>query len=173
MAPTHVPGEQHPLQGQNMYTNSPYQNIYSVDQYDAPSWNNQLQHAALVPDSPQSQAWHHNTYPTQPYTQISSPYVNQGQTNRTASPYQYTQFGSHAAPAAYGRAANVDPSLGVNPNVMRQQQPSPYQLAAQTTPPQGRANTVTPQSLQHGLQAQAQDLRATPSYQVSEYCLLT
>ncbi|KAJ4360626.1 uncharacterized protein N0V89_001192 [Didymosphaeria variabile] len=163
MAPAHVPGEQLPLQGQNMYTNSPYQSIYSVDQYDAPSWNSQLQHAALVPDTPQSQTWHHNTYPTQPYSQISSPYVNQGQSSRTASPYQYGQFGNHAAPTNYGHAANVDPSLS---NVMRQQQQSPYQLSAQNTPPQGRPSTVTPQSLQHGLQAQPQDPRVTTSYQV-------
>ncbi|KAF2449633.1 hypothetical protein P171DRAFT_440114 [Karstenula rhodostoma CBS 690.94] len=164
MAPSHVPGEQLPPQGQNLYTNSPYQNIYSVDQYDAQSWNSQLQHAALVPDNPQTQTWHHNTYPAQPYSQISSPYVNQGLTSRTASPYQYGQFGNHAAAANYAHAANVDPSLSVNPGAMRQQQPSPYQLSAQTTPPQARPNTVTPQSLQHGLQAQ--DPRATTSYQV-------
>lgn len=170
MAPTHVPGDQLPPPAQNLYTNSPYQNIYSVDQYDAQSWNSQLQHAALVPDNSQAQTWHHNTYPAQPYSQISSPYANQGLANRTASPYQYGQFGNHAASASYGHAANVDPSLSVNPNIVRQQQQSPYQLAAQTTPPQGRPNTVTPQSLQHGLQAQ--DPRATASYQVSNPCLL-
>ncbi|OAG12073.1 uncharacterized protein CC84DRAFT_1080335 [Paraphaeosphaeria sporulosa] len=158
MAPTHVPGEQLPPQGQNLYTNSPYPNIYSVDQYDAQSWNGQLQHAALVPDNSQAQTqtWHHNTYPAQPYSQINSPYGNQGLTNRTASPYQYGQFGSHNAPASYGHAANVDPSLSVNPNVMRQQPQSPYQPQ-----PQGRPNIVTPQSLQHG-----QDPRAATSYQV-------
>lgn len=156
-----------------MYTNSPYQNIYSVDQYDAQPWNSQLQHAALVPDNNQAQSWHHNAYPPQPYNQISSPYVNQTQTNRTASPYQYGQFGNHASPANYAHAAaNVDPSLSVNPNVMRQQQQSPYQLAAQNTPPQARPNTVTPQPLQHGLSPQAQDPRAAASYQVSKHHLL-
>ena len=172
MAPSHVPGEQLPLQGQSMYNTSPYQSIYPVDQYDAQAWNNQLQHAALVPDASATQPWHPNTYSGQQYNQITSPYVNQGQTHRTASPYQYGQFGNHVAPTNYGHAAPVDPSLGVNPNAMRQQQQSPYQLAAQSTPPQSRPNTVTPQSLQHNLPVQVQDPRATNSYQVSECRLL-
>lgn len=148
--------------------NSPYQSIYPVDQYDAQSWNGQLQHAALVPDNPATPSWHHNTYTTQQYNQISSPYVNQGQTHRTASPYQYGQFGNHPAPANYGHAASVDPSLGVTTNALRQQQHSPYQLAAQATPPQSRPSTVAPQSLQHALSAPVQDPRATSSYQVSK-----
>lgn len=167
MAPAHVPGEQLPLQGQSMY-NSPYQSIYPVDQYDAQSWNSQLQHAALVPDNPATPSWHHNTYTTQQYNQISSPYVNQGQTHRTTSPYQYGQFGNHPAPANYGHATSVDPSLGVTTNALRQQQHSPYQLAAQATPPQSRPSTVAPQSLQHALSAPVQDPRATASYQVSK-----
>lgn len=156
-----------------MYNTSPYQSIYSVDQYDAQSWNNQLQHAALVPDNPATPSWHHNSYPSQQYNQISSPYVNQGQTHRTASPYQYGQFANPTASPSYGHAASVDPSLGVNPNAMRQQQHSPYQLAAQTAPPQSRPSTVTPQSLQHGLSLPVQDPRATTSYQVSPFRLLS
>ncbi|KAJ4295168.1 hypothetical protein N0V90_007178 [Kalmusia sp. IMI 367209] len=165
MAPSHVPAEQHPLQGQTMYTNSPYQNIYAVDQYGAQPWDGQLaQHASLVPDNTPTQAWHHNAYPTQPYNQISQPYVNQTQAHRTASPYQYSQFGNHAPQNNYGHASNVDPSLGVDPNVMRQQQQSPYQIGVQNAPPQSRANTVTPQSLQQGLPVQ--DPRTTTAYQI-------
>ena len=170
MAPTHVPGEQLPPQGQNLYTNSPYgQNMYNVDQYDAQPWNTQLQQATLVPDGSQTQTWHHNNpYPAQPYTQISSPYVNQGLANRNASPYQYGQFTNHAAPTNYGHAANVDPSLSVNPNVIRQQQQQQQQQSSYQPQPQSRPSTVTPQSLQH-----AQDPRAATSYQVSDQCLFT
>ena len=173
MAPSHVPAEQLPLQGQSMYNTSPYQTIYSVDQYDAQSWNNQLQHAALVSDNPATPSWHHNSYPSQQYNQISSPYVNQGQTHRTASPYQYGQFGNPTPPPSYGHAASVDPTLSVNQNAMRQQQHSPYPLAAQTAQPQSRPNTVTPQSLQHGLSLPVQESRATTSYQVSQYYIFS
>jgi hypothetical protein len=167
-----VPNEHLSLQGQTIYTDPTYENLFPVNhQYGAQPWNPaQLNHSALVPDNPGNQVWHHNAYSQQPFNQISQPYANQSQGHRTASPYQYGQFGNHGAVGNYGHAANVDPSLGVDPNAMRQQQQSPYPMSVQNAPPQTQTNTITPQALQQNLAVQNPRPIASP-YQVSLYSI--
>ncbi|KAF2689946.1 hypothetical protein K458DRAFT_289308 [Lentithecium fluviatile CBS 122367] len=155
MAPSHVPSEHLPLQGQNIYTDPTYENLFPVHQYGPQTWSSgQLNHPGLGPDSSANQTWHHNTYPQQPFNQISQPYANQTHGHRTASPYQYGQFSNHGSVGSYGQGVNVDPALGVDPIAMRQTQQSPYQMNVQNAPSQTQTNTVTPQALQQGLAVQ-------------------
>jgi hypothetical protein len=67
----------------------------------------------------------------------------------------------------YAQGPNVDPTLGLDPNAIRQQQQSPYQMPMRTATPQGHTGTVTPQALQHNVPS-LQNARPTASpYQVS------
>ncbi|CAO2655724.1 Nn.00g045270.m01.CDS01 [Neocucurbitaria sp. VM-36] len=149
MASNHVPSDQAPMPGQNIYADPSYQNLFSsVDRYGTPSWDAQLnQHSGLAP-SPSTQTWHHGSFTQQPFSAISQPYGNQSQGLRTASPYQYGQFGQQGSVNNYGQASNVDPALGLDPNAIRQQQQSPYQMPMRNVTPQGQSGTVTPQALQ-------------------------
>ncbi|KAF1957050.1 hypothetical protein CC80DRAFT_412173 [Byssothecium circinans] len=164
MAPSHVPSEHLPLQEQNIYTNPAFSNLPftpSGDHFDA-QWNNgQLNGLANS-----SQTWHHNSYmpqqQPQAYNSISQSYQNQGQGLRTASPYQYNQFGNHASMPNYGHPTNVDPSLGLDANAVRQQQQSPYAVALQNGQSQTQSSTVTPQALQRSLAVQHPRPTASP-----------
>jgi hypothetical protein len=168
MASNHVPSDQVPLQGQNVYSDPSYQHLFSsADRYATPSWEAQLhQHSALPPNpSAGGQSWHHGSYTQQSFNALSQSYGGQTHGLRTASPYQYGQFGQQGPMASYGQGSNVDPSLGLDPNAIRQQQQSPYPMPMRTLTPQGHTGTVTPQALQHNIPLQH---RSTASpYQVS------
>ena len=174
MASNHVPSDQVPLQGQSIYTDPSYQSLFSsVDRYGAPaSWDAQLnQHTGLAPNNASSnQAWHHGSFPQQPYNAFSQSYSGQSQGFQTASPYQYGQFGQQGSIPNYAQSSsNVDPSLGLDPTALRQQQHSPYQMPMRNATPQAHSGTVTPQALQQN-SVQLQNSRPTASpYQVSSY----
>lgn len=169
MASNHVPSDQAPLQGQSMYNDPSYQNLFShVDRYGTPSWEAQLnQHSGLAPTNTpnQNQAWHHGAYPQQQsYNAFSQPYTTQSNGFQTASPYQYGQFGQQSSMSSYTQPSNVDPSLGLDPAALRQQQQSPYQMPMRNATP--HSGTVTPQALQqNGVQSQNSRPMASP-YQV-------
>ncbi|KAG9184925.1 hypothetical protein G6011_11755 [Alternaria panax] len=152
MASNHVPSDQLPLQGQNAYTDPSYQHLFPLDRYGTPSWESQLhQHTSLPPDA-STQSWHHASFAQQPYNSSSQPYSSQSHNLRTASPYQYGQFGQqNTLGGGYSQQSNVDPSLGMDPNAIRQQQQSPYQMPMRSQTPQGPTSTVTPQALQHNM----------------------
>jgi hypothetical protein len=166
MASNHVPSDQAPLQGQSMYNDPSYQNLFShVDRYGTPSWEAQLnQHSGLAPtNTPNpSQAWHHGAFPQQqPYNAFSQPYTAQSNGFQTASPYQYGQFGQQTSMSSYTQPSNVDPSLGLDPAALRQQQQSPYQMPMRNLTP--HSGTVTPQALQqNGVQSQNSRPSASP-----------
>lgn len=179
MASNHVPSDQVPLQGQSIYTDASYhQNLFPpVDRYGTPSWDTQLnQHSGLAPNTGSTQAWHHGSFPQQQqsqpqpqsYNTFSQSYGTQSNGyQQTASPYQYGQFGQQGSMPNYSQPANVDPSLGLDPNALRQQQQSPYQMPMRNPTPQAHSGTVTPQALQHN-GAQLQNPRPTASpFQVS------
>jgi hypothetical protein len=171
MASNHVPTDQVPLQGQAIYNDPSYQNLFSsVDRYGTPSWENQLnQHSALAPGNGSNQAWHHGAFSQQqPYNAFSQSYGTQNNGFQTAaSPYQYGQFSQQGSMPSYAQSSNVDPSLGLDPAALRQQQQSPYQMPMRNATPQGHANTITPQALQHTA-VQLQNARPTASpFQVS------
>lgn len=158
MASNHVPSDQVPLQGQNIYTDPSYSNFFSnnVERYGTPSWDAQLhQNAALTPNSANSN-WH-GTYPQQAFN--AQQYGGQPQTFQTTSPYQYGQFNQHSSAGTYGA---VDPALAINPNGLRQQQQSPYQVPVRNVTPTNQASTVTPQALQQNISA-LQHARASAS----------
>ncbi|RMZ74676.1 c-x8-c-x5-c-x3-h type zinc finger [Pyrenophora seminiperda CCB06] len=167
MASNHVPSDQVPIQGQNVY-DAPYQHLFSsVDRYGTPSWEAQLhQHSGLPPNASAGQAWHHGSFnQQQPFNAISQSYGGQTQGLRTASPYQFgAQFSQQTTLGSYGQPSNVDPSLGLDPSTIRQQQQSPYQMPMRTVTPQGHGSTVTPQALQHNV-ASLQQARATATPQ--------
>jgi len=168
MASNHVPNEQVPLQGQNIYSDPSYQNLFSsVDRYGTPSWEAQLhQQTGLAPNA-STQAWPHGSYPQQPYNAYSQSYGSQNTVFQTASPYQYGQFSQQGSIGSFGQPSNVDPALGLDPNGLRQQQPSPYQMPMRTATPQ--SGTVTPQALQQNA-PQLQHTRPSASpYQVSSH----
>lgn len=168
MASNHVPSDQASMPGQNIYVDPSYQTIFSsADRYGTPSWDAQLnQHSGLAPNQ-SSQTWHHGSYTQQPFNALSQPYGSQSQGLRTASPYQYGQFGQPASISNYGQASNVDPALGLDPNAIRQQQQSPYQMPMRSATPQGHSGTVTPQALQHSATS-LQNIRPSASpFQVS------
>ena len=157
MASNHVPSEQPSTQGQTIYTDSSYQTLFSsVDRYGTPSWEAQLHQQSGTP-----QNWHHGVYPQQPFNASNQAYGSQPHGVRTASPYQYGQFGQPASAANYGHPPNVDPALGLDPNAIRQQQQSPYPRPVQNVTPQNHTRTVTPQALQQNVASQIQ--RPTPS----------
>jgi hypothetical protein len=171
MASNHVPSDQVPLQGQAIYNDPSYQNLFSsVDRYGTPSWESQLnQHSALAPNNGSNQTWHHGAFPQQPYNAFSQSYGAQGNGFQTASPYQYGQFSQQGSMPSYAQSSNVDPSLGLDPAALRQQQQSPYQMPMRNTTPQGHANTVTPQALQHAAVQQQNTRPAASPFQVSPY----
>jgi hypothetical protein len=172
MASNHVPSDQVPLQGQSIYNDPSYQNLFSsVDRYGTPSWETQLnQHSGLAPNNAPAQNWHHGSFPQQSYNTFSQSYNTQSQTNgfqQTASPYQYGQFAQQGSMPNYAQPSNVDPSLGLDPNALRQQQHSPYPMPMRNATPQTHSGTVTPQALQHnGVQLQNARPAASP-FQVS------
>jgi hypothetical protein len=167
MASNHVPSDQVPMQGQNVYTDPSYQNLFSsVDRYGTPSWETQLHQHSTLPPNGSGQTWHHGSYAQQPFNGISQSYGGQTHGLRTASPYQYGQFGQQGPIGSYGQGSNVDPSLGLDSNAIRQQQQSPYQMPMRTLTPQGHTGTVTPQALQHNIPHQHARNTASP-YQVS------
>ncbi|KAF2003743.1 hypothetical protein P154DRAFT_428519 [Amniculicola lignicola CBS 123094] len=157
MAPSHVPNEQLPIMGQNMYTDPSYENLFpSVDQFATSSpWNPAQpnhhhpglvqQHQQGVP-APNGASWHHNL--PQSYASISQPYGGPQNGYQTASPYQYGQFGNHGTMGSYATQPNVDPSLVDHQAALRQQQQSPYQMPMRNVTPQAQPNTVAPQALQ-------------------------
>ncbi|KAF1845237.1 uncharacterized protein K460DRAFT_285948 [Cucurbitaria berberidis CBS 394.84] len=170
MASNHVPSDQVPMQGQNVYADPSYPNFFSsVDRYGPSSWeqlNNQT--SGLAPPTSSSQSWHQGSFTQQqqqppPFNALSQPYGSQTHGLRTASPYQYGQFGQPTSTANYAQqASNVDPSLSLDPNALRQQQQSPYQMPMRTATPQGQSGTVTPQALQHNT-AQLHNIRPAAS----------
>jgi hypothetical protein len=167
MASNHVPSDQVPMQGHNVYTDPSYQNLFSsADRYGTPSWDAQLHQHSTLPPSASGQSWHHGSYAQQPFNAHSQSYGGQTHGLRTASPYQYGQFGQQGPMGSYGQGSNVDPSLGLDPNAIRQQQQSPYQMPMRTLTPQGHTGTVTPQALQHNIPLQHARNTASP-YQVS------
>jgi hypothetical protein len=178
MAPSHVPSEHLPLQGQTIYNDPNYAtNLFppAADQYAAQPWNN-AQLNGLVSSANPNQSWHHNAYLQQPPQQqqpqqhqpqaYTQPYQTQTQGLRTASPYQYGQFGNHDSMPNYGHSALVDPSLGIDATAMRQQQQSPYAAGLQNGTPSVHSNTVAPQALQQGTAVQIPRSTSSP-YQVS------
>ena len=178
MAANHVPSDQVPaLSSQNIYTDPSYPNLFSsVDRYGNHSWEPQLsQHPTLAPapaPSPSPQAWHHGTYAQQPFTALSQAYGNQPHSLRTASPYQYGQFSQQGAMPSYDQAPNVDPSLALDPNAVRQQQTSPYPMPMRNVAAQPHSVTVTPQALQQSTSS-LQNIRPSASpFQVSALCTL-
>ncbi|KAF5853220.1 hypothetical protein GGP41_001759 [Bipolaris sorokiniana] len=149
MASNHVPADQVPLQGQNVYADPSYQHLFSsVDRYGTPSWEAQLHQHSSLPPTASGQNWHPGSFAQQPFNAISQSYAAQSHALRTESPYQYGQFNQQGPLANYGQASNVDPSLGMDPNTVRQQQHSPYQMPMRTVTPQSHVGTVTPQALQ-------------------------
>ncbi|KAL5116404.1 hypothetical protein ACEQ8H_005752 [Pleosporales sp. CAS-2024a] len=171
MASNHVPSDQGPLQGQSIYNDASYQSLFSsVDRYGTPSWDPQLtQHSGLPPNNASTQAWHHGSFP--PQQQPQQQYNAFGQSfnaqsnafQQTPSPYQYGQFGQHPSVANYAQPSNVDPSLGLDPNALRQQQQSPYQMPVRNAP---HAATVTPQALQHNAAPVQNTRQAASPYQI-------
>ncbi|KAL6709050.1 hypothetical protein ACN47E_002177 [Coniothyrium glycines] len=158
MASNHVPSDQAPVQSHSIYTDPSYQNLFAADRYGSQPWDTQLHQQ---PGAPQN--WHHGGgYGQQPYTAPTQAYSTQPHGLRTASPYQYGQFGQPGSMPNYGQISNVDPSLGVDHNALRQQQHSPYPMPAQSNPSQGHAGTVTPQALQHNAASQLQRPTASP-----------
>jgi hypothetical protein len=173
MASNHVPSDQVPLQGQSIYTDPSYQNLFSssVDRYGTPTWDSQLgQHSALAPNNASNQAWHHgSSFPQQPYSTFAQTYGAQNPGFSNTSPYQYGQFGQQGSMANYSQPSNVDPSLGLDPSALRQQQQSPYPMPMRNSTPQIHSGTVTPQALQQN-SVQLQNTRpAASSFQVSSY----
>jgi hypothetical protein len=173
MASNHVPNDQVPLPGQNIYNDPSYQNLFSsADRYGTPSWEAQLnQHSGLPPNNGSGQTWQHGAFPQQqqqPYNAYGQSYSAQNTGyQQTASPYQYGQFGQHGPMPNYTQTSNVDPSLSLDPNALRQQQHSPYPMPMRNTTPQTHSGTVTPQALQQN-SAQLQNTRPTASpFQVS------
>ncbi|KNG44855.1 hypothetical protein DDE82_005746 [Stemphylium lycopersici] len=163
MASNHVPSDQVPIQGQNVYTDPSYQHLFSsVDRYGTPSWESQLHQHSTLPPTASGQNWHPGSFAQQPYNAMNQSYGGQAHGLRTPSPYQYGQFGQQTPLANYGQPSNVDPSLGMDPNAIRQQQHSPYQMPMRTLTPQQHASTVTPQALQHNV-ASLQHARPTAS----------
>jgi hypothetical protein len=163
MASNHVPSDQVPLQGQSIYTDPSYSNFFpnNVERYGAPSWEAQLhQTAALTPNST-NQNWH-GSYPQQTFS--AQQYGGQPQAFQTASPYQYGQFSPHNSAGTFGA---VDPALSLNPNGLRQQQQSPYQMPVQNGTPSNQTSTVTPQALQHNITALQQARASSSPFQVS------
>jgi hypothetical protein len=153
MAPSHVPHDHHPLQGQNIYNDSTFDLFpASADQqYSTPSWNQAhlaQHHASLAPNVSAAPSWQHNAYPQQAYNAISQPYTSATHTYQTASPYQYSPYGNHGSLGNYAHSPVVDPALGLDPMAMRQQQQSPYQIPVRNPTPQAQPGTVTPQALQ-------------------------
>lgn len=98
---------------------------------------------------------------------MNQSYAAQNHGLRTESPYQYGQFSQQGSLANYAQPSNVDPSLGMDPNAIRQQQQSPYQMPMRTLTPQSHASTVTPQALQHDVSSLQQARPTATSYQVS------
>jgi hypothetical protein len=164
MASNHVPSDQVPLQGQSIYTDPSYQNLFSsVDRFGTAAWDAQLnQHSSLAPNNASSQAWHHGSFPQQSYNAFSQPYGTQNHGLHTTSPYQYGQFGQQGSMTSYAQPSNVDPSLGLDPNALRQQQQSPYQMPMRNVTPQPHAGTITPQALQQN-SVQVQNTRPSAS----------
>jgi hypothetical protein len=154
MAPSHVPHDHHPLQGQNIYNDPTFDNLFSAtadQQYGTSSWNQShlaQHHTSLVPNVSAAPSWQHNAYPQQAYNAISQPYPSATHNYQTASPYQYSPYNNHGPLGNYAHSPAVDPSLGLDPIAMRQQQQSPYQIPLRNPTPQGQPGTVTPQALQ-------------------------
>jgi hypothetical protein len=146
MASNHVPSDQVPLQGQNIYTDTSYSNFFpnNIERYGTPSWEAQLhQNTGLAPSST-NQNWH-GTYPQQSFNSHGQSYAaQQPQAFRTA--YQYAQFNQHGSPT-FGHTTTVDPSLAG----LHQQQPSPYQMPVRNGTPSNQSGTVTPQALQQNI----------------------
>jgi hypothetical protein len=167
MAPSHVPNDHHPLQGQNIYTDPSYENLFSrASQYGAaPSWDQFNQsHVGLLPQASNSQTWHHSPLPQQTYNPHGPSYVNPAQAYQNTPAYQYGQFNSHGSVSSYRQPPAVDPTLGQDPVTARQQQQSPYQQM-RAVAPQGQP-TVAPQALQRNGDSLPNG-RGTPSFQVS------
>lgn len=171
MARNHVSGDQLPLQGQNLYADPNYDNLFSnVDQYGTPTWNSSQinhHHSNVVPQNLQTSAapsWQHNSFAQQPYSAVSSqPYASSNNGFSTASPYPYTQFASHGHVPTYTHspAPAVDPSLVDHHMAMRQQQQSPYQMQMRNPTPQTQTQTQTPTQTQPQPQAQNQTQTST------------
>ncbi|KAJ8105341.1 hypothetical protein OPT61_g10238 [Boeremia exigua] len=165
MASNHVPSDQVPLQSQNIYADPSYSSFFpnNVERYGTPSWEAQLHQNATLTSGSAGQTWH-GTYPqqsfnAQPYG--GQPQGGQPQAFQTASPYQYGQFTQNGSTGTFGHAA-VDPSLALNPNNLRQQQQSPYQMPVRNATPASQASTVTPQALQQNIST-LQNARASAS----------
>jgi hypothetical protein len=168
MASNHVPSDQVP--GQSMYTDTSYQHLFSAgDRYSNPSWDAQLnQHAGLAPNNAAStQAWQHGSYPQQPYSTHGQSYGTHTQAFPSASPYHYAHFGQSGSLSSYSQPSNVDPSLGLDPNALRQQQQSPYSMPMRNSTPQAHSSTVTPQALQHNPVLPQNNRPVASPYQVS------
>jgi hypothetical protein len=168
MASNHVPSDQVP--GQSMYTDTSYQHLFSAgDRYSNPSWDAQLnQHAGLAPNNAAStQAWQHGSYPQQPYSTHGQSYGTHTQAFPSASPYHYAHFGQSGSLSSYSQPSNVDPSLGLDPNALRQQQQSPYSMPMRNSTPQAHSSTVTPQALQHNPVLPPNNRPVASPYQVS------
>lgn len=168
MAFNHVPSDQVPLQGQNVYADPSYSNVFpnNVERYGNQSWQTQLhQNPALTPSS-SNQTWH-GTYPQQSFDSHNQSYGGQtqaAQAFRTASPYQYGQFNQHGSAGTFD---TVDPSLALNPNGLRQPQQPPYQMPVRNATPTNQSGTVTPQVLQQNIAALDSARASGSPFQVS------
>jgi hypothetical protein len=149
MAPSHVPNDHHPLQGQNVYTDPSYEHLFPrVNQYGAPSWDQfNPSHSALLPQTSGAQSWHQNSISPQAFSSAGQPYTSVNHAYQTPPPYQYSPYHTNGPMNNYGRQANIDPTLGQEPIAVRQQQQSPYPQVMRSATPQGQP-TVTPQALQ-------------------------
>ncbi|CBY00455.1 predicted protein [Plenodomus lingam JN3] len=168
MATNHVPSDQTPLQAQNIYTDASYQHLFnSADRYGTPSWDSQLGQQAGLTANASGQHWHNGAFTQTSFPSHGQSYATQNPSARTPSPYQYGQFGQQGSMGNYGQSSNVDPTLGLDPNAIRQQQQqSPYPMPMRHATPQGQHGTITPQALQHNVTSTQQHRPSASPYQI-------
>ncbi|KAI8935154.1 hypothetical protein NX059_007747 [Plenodomus lindquistii] len=162
MAANHVPSDQ----TQDIYANS-YQHLFnSADRYGTPSWDSQLNQQTGLATNASGQHWHNGAFTQQSFPSHGQSYATQNPSARTPSPYQYGQFGQQGSIGNYGQSSNVDPSLGLDPSTIRQQQQSPYPMPMRHSTPQSQPGTITPQALQHNVASVQQHRPSTAPYQI-------
>ncbi|KAF2468607.1 uncharacterized protein BDR25DRAFT_56118 [Lindgomyces ingoldianus] len=164
MAQNHVPSDHLSMPTQNIYTDPSYDNLFgNVDQYGTPPWSQ----SQLNPHNPGFVQSGHQTSnsPSWPHTFSQQSYnaIGHGYPNASPSPYQYGQFGNHAAVGSYAHSPVVDPAL-VDPMAMRRH--SPYQIPSRNATPQGQPSTVAPQALQQNVAPVSNAAKTVSSFQV-------
>jgi len=152
---------------QNIYTDAAYTSLFNAaDRYGTPSWDQQLGQQSGLGPTPSGQPWHNPAFTQHSFSSHSQPYPAQNPSAHTPSPYQYGQFGQQGSLGTYGQASNVDPSLGLDPSAIRQQQDSQYPMPMrQQSTSHTQPGTVTPQALQHSAPSTHQGRATLSPYQ--------